>query len=253
MITLGPGEARSSLRDRRANLSKTPEFLGDAVLEQARMTPNVVQRGDALALLRSLPDGCTPLVFFDPQHREVLDKLKFGNEGARQKRRAQLPAMTSDYIDACCRESMRVLRRSGYLMRWIDPFGLCTGQHLRIVNKTCECVDLIAWDKLRLGQGKRSRRCGDYLLVLQKPPKRAKDTWRDRGIRDRWLEKVDRKIHPHVKPIGLITRLIDAVTHPGDLVVDPAAGSFVVMCAAHQLGRNFIGCDLRLSALLGEL
>jgi hypothetical protein len=28
------------------------------------------------------------------------------------------------------------------------------------------------------------------------------------------------------------------------LVVDPAAGSFVVMHAAHQLGREFIGCDL---------
>ena len=73
MTVLSPGEARSSLRDRRAGLSETPEFLCDAVLEQARMTPNVVQRGDALTLLRSLPDGCTPLVFFDPQYRGVLD------------------------------------------------------------------------------------------------------------------------------------------------------------------------------------
>jgi len=35
---------------------------------------NVAQRGDALVLLRSLPNGCTPLAFFDPQHRAVLDK-----------------------------------------------------------------------------------------------------------------------------------------------------------------------------------
>jgi hypothetical protein len=27
-------------------------------------------------------------------------------------------------------------------------------------------------------------------------------------------------------------------------LVDPAAGSFLVMRAAHQLGRDFIGCDL---------
>jgi hypothetical protein len=26
--------------------------------------------------------------------------------------------------------------------------------------------------------------------------------------------------------------------------VDPAAGSFAVMHAAHQLGRHFVGCDL---------
>jgi len=42
------------------------------------------------------------------------------------------------------------------------------------------------------------------------------------------------------------TRLIGAVAQPGDLVVDPAAGSFVVLHAARQLGRNFIGCDLKL-------
>ena len=44
------------------------------------------------------------------------------------------------------------------------------------------CVDLIAWDNLRPGNGYRSRRRGGYLLVLQKPPLRAKATWRDHGI-----------------------------------------------------------------------
>ena len=46
------------------------------------------------------------------------------------------------------------------------------------------------------------------------------------------------------KPAGLIARLINAVTRPGDLVVDPPAGSFVVMHAARALKRGFIGCDL---------
>src|SRR5262249_51566754 len=46
---------------------------------------NIAQQGDALDLLTSLPDACAALAFFDPQHRGVLDKLKFGNEGARQK------------------------------------------------------------------------------------------------------------------------------------------------------------------------
>ena len=94
---------------------------------------NIAQRGDALALLRSLPDACTPLVFFDPQFREGLDKQKYGNEGVgRQRRRAQLPAMSGDYIDAVCREAARVLRPSGYLMRWMDAFALVEGVHLRL-------------------------------------------------------------------------------------------------------------------------
>jgi site-specific DNA-methyltransferase (adenine-specific) len=88
--------------------------------------------------------------------------------------------------------------------------------------------------------------CSDYLLILQKPKLLAKATWRDHGIRCRWPEKINRKLysHPHAKPIGLITRLIGAVTLPGDLVIDPAAGSFVVMQAALDLGREFIGVDI---------
>ena len=209
------------------------------------MTPNVVQRDDELALLRSLPDGCTPLVHFDPEHRTVLDKLNYGNEGARQKRRASLPAMSDSYILDCLRESVRVLTRSGYLMLWCDTYNLCQARHLQIAG-ICPPVDLIAWDNLQMGMGYRTRRRGDYLLILQKPPVRAKATWRDHGIPNRWVEKVDRRFHCHAKPIGLISRLIGAVTEPRDLVVDPAAGSFVAMRAAHQLGRNFIGCDLKL-------
>ena len=203
---------------------------------------DVALREDALTLLRSLPDGCSPLAFFDPQHRDVLDKLKFGNEGARQKGRAQLPAMTDDYIDACCHEIARVLVPSGYLMQWVDTFRLCEGHHLRIAS-VIKPVDLIAWDNLRPGMGKRTRRRGDYLLILQKPPI-TPSTWQDHGIPSRWAEKVDRRIHPHAKPAGLIRRLIAAVTEPGDLVVDPAAGSFVVMHVAHEIGRRFIGCDI---------
>jgi site-specific DNA-methyltransferase (adenine-specific) len=202
--------------------------------------------GDALVLIRSLSDDCTPLVFFDPEHRGVLDHLKFGNEGARQRGRARLPAMSEEYITAVETEIARKLRPSGFLMRCVDTYGLCQAHHLRIPLVT---VDLIAWDNLRIGMGKRARRRGDYLVVLQKPPIKAGTTWRDHGIPTRWPEKINlaqypRELYPHTKPIGLIARLIAATTAPGDLVVDPAAGSFVVMHAAHRLKREFIGCDL---------
>jgi site-specific DNA-methyltransferase (adenine-specific) len=207
------------------------------------MMRNSAQRGDALALLQSLPDGGTRAVFFDPQHRENLDKLKYGNEGECQRERCQLPQMPSAYIEACNRETARVLTPGGYLLLWANAFGVCEGAHLRL-RDVLRCVDLLAWDNERPSMGYRLRRRGDYVVVLQKEPIRAKATWRDHGIPDRWVEKVDRKIHPHIKPIGLIKRLIGAVTQPGDLVVDPAAGSFVVMQAAVEIGREFIGCDI---------
>jgi DNA modification methylase len=80
---------------------------------------------------------------------------------------------------------------------------------------------------------------------LKKPYLIAKN-WSDHGIDSIFPERILKPFsqHPHIKPFGLITRLIAATTKPGDLVVDPAAGSFVVMRAALALGRNFVGCDI---------
>jgi site-specific DNA-methyltransferase (adenine-specific) len=75
-----------------------------------------MQKGDSLVLLRSLPSSCSPLVFFDPQYRGVFDYLEYGNEGARQRGRFKLPAMTKEYIDKVHHEIARVLRPSGYCM-----------------------------------------------------------------------------------------------------------------------------------------
>ena len=88
MTALGRGEARPSLRDHRVDLYKPPDFIGDVVLERARMTPNVVQRGDGLTLLRSLPDGC-----------------------AERRRRSELPPLLEfGGADACCAWSEAVIR-----------------------------------------------------------------------------------------------------------------------------------------------
>ena len=93
-----------------------------------------------------------------------------------------------------------------------------------------------------MGMGKRSAAGAAIMSPLQTTPVTPK-SWTDHGIPSRWAEKVDRRRHPHIKPTELTSRLIGAVTQPGDLVVDPAAGSFVVLEIAGLLGRRFIGCD----------
>ena len=96
------------------------------------------QHGDARALLRSLPDGISAAAFFDPQHRSTLERLQYGNEGARQKLRCALPAMSDSYIEQCCRDIARVLRPHGYMFLWVDAFRLCRGDHLQ----RCRCPAL---------------------------------------------------------------------------------------------------------------
>ncbi len=53
-------------------------------------------------------------------------------------------------------------------------------------------------------------------------------------------EKTD---HPTQKPEELLRRLIAASSNPGDLVVDPFAGSGTTLVVADRLGRRWAGAD----------
>lgn len=200
---------------------------------------------DGLKLLGDIADGCIAAAFFDPQYRGILDKLCYGNEGAsRGKRRSDLRQMTKDEIAAFIGEIARTLKPSGHVFLWVDKYELLNGFRHWLEGSALHVVDLIGWDKCRMGMGYRTRRVTEYCLVLQKPPLRAKGVWTSHTIRDTWQEKVDTSGHPHRKPIGLQTALMEAVTHEGDIILDPAAGDFTVLEAAGACGRNFIGCDI---------
>lgn len=203
-------------------------------------TPQLME---GLDFLGQLPSSKFTLAFFDPQYRGVLDKQRYGNEGSRQKGRALLQQMDEAIIAEFIREIDRVLMPSGHLLLWIDKFHLCTGFDDWLEETSLERVDLVVWNKQRMGMGYRTRRVSEFLMVLQKRPLRAKGVWRVHNIPDVMEEKIDRKL-VHAKPIGVQARLIEALTNPGDMVLDPAAGTYSVLAAARQCDRHFLGCDL---------
>lgn len=198
-----------------------------------------------LELLRSLRMAEASQVWFDPQYRALLDHQGYGNEGeGRERARAALPQMGAGLIEAFLVEIARALRPAGHLLMWADKFIVGSGRierYLEVVT-TLSVVDLIAWNKARLGMGRRTRCTTEYLFVIQKVPCRG--TWSDHAIPDCWTEQADRSRHPHAKPHQLTERLVRAVTRRGDLVVDPCAGSYVVLDACRASGREFLGCDL---------
>lgn len=202
---------------------------------------------DGLSLLKELDSNSIDCAFLDVQYRQVMDKMNYGNEGARQKERAELPQMNDSLISDFIEEIQAVLKPSAYLFFWADKFILAEGKHHKLFEgmSKMNLVDLITWNKGRIGMGYRSRRTSEFLLVYQKEPKTIKN-WKDKSIPDVWNEKIPmpRKNHPHKKPIELIDRLIEAVTNKGDFVLDPCAGSFTVLSSCEETERNFIGCDI---------
>ena len=72
-------------------------------------------------------------------------------------------------------------------------------------------------------------------------------------IGDTWLDIVDmmhtprkeRTGYPTQKPLALYKRMVEASSNPGDMVLDPFAGCATTCVAAEQLGRQWIGIDIR--------
>lgn len=52
------------------------------------------------------------------------------------------------------------------------------------------------------------------------------------------------KIHPAQKPVKVLKKLIEIFTDPGDVVIDPCAGSGSTLRAAVELGRSAYGFEI---------
>ena len=200
---------------------------------------------NGLDLLDLLDKESIKVTFFDPQYRGVLDKLCYGNEGkSRGKDRSALPQMSQEIIFEFLAKIEVVLKPNGYLFLWLDKFHLFEVKSWIENYQSLEIVDMIVWNKMKIGMGYRTRRKSEYLVIIQRYPRKAKSTWTLHNIPDVWDEKILDKNHTHAKPIELQKQLILATTNENDLVLDPASGGYSVFRACKETNRNFIGCDL---------
>ena len=200
---------------------------------------------NGLDLLDLLDKESIKVTFFDPQYRGVLDKLSYGNEGkSRGKDRSALPQMSQEIIFEFLAKIELVLKPNGYLFLWLDKFHLFEVKSWIENYQSLEIVDMIVWNKMKIGMGYRTRRRSEYLVIIQRYPRKAKSTWTLHNIPDVWDEKILDKNHTHAKPIELQKQLILATTNENDLVLDPASGGYSVFRACKETNRNFIGCDL---------
>ena len=89
----------------------------------------------------------------------------------------------------------------------------------------------------------KSSRYGDKRYVWQPNPLGAKprDVLEIPTLSNGMREKT---VHPTQKPLELVRRLVAAASRPGDLVLDPFAGSGTTLVACELTGRRWLACEL---------
>ena len=110
-------------------------------------------------------------------------------------------------------------------------------------------VDQILQRRRRDEHGKSVYARGDDGQVVNDGHKNGvpvSDVWDIPYLNPKAKERVG---YPTQKPILLLERIITLVTLPGDLVLDPFAGSGTTLVAAELLGRNSVGIDVSVGAV----
>jgi site-specific DNA-methyltransferase (adenine-specific) len=174
---------------------------------------------------------------------KIAEYMHFCNRLLKKepKEKGQAPAM----LVFCAFDQMQTVMEYGkqYGFKNSYPMFFCKNYsaqvlkaNMRVVGAT-EFAVVLYRDKLpkfnngrEIGEdGKPIRGTGKMVFDWQKWERDGKDI---------------PNIHPTQKPVNVLKRLIEVFTDPGDVVIDPCAGSATTLRAAYELGRNAYGFEI---------
>jgi hypothetical protein len=178
-----------------------------------------VVTGDVSALAGRLKDGSVDLVIADPPY-DPDHLYLYGQVAALAARKLKPGALCLAYCNKLLLPETLV-EMGRHLTYWwcfcITYGNGCNPIYLRHVQDTWRPVVAFARPPLRPG-----RWVADHI-----PGRR-----REKGL------------HPWQQPQAEVEYLIEHLTEPGDLVVDPTAGSGTVLAAAKATGRRWLGAEI---------
>jgi len=228
------------------------------------MSDHEVRLGDCLdpvTGLASLPDKSVDHVICDPPYEAEAHTLQrrckrsgMGLDGGAYKDGAaetrlevlSFPPITSDQREAVAVQLARTARR------WVVAF--CQVEAAMTWREALEDAGLVyrrtgIWvkpDGMPQYSGDRPGMGYESIVIAHAP---GRSRWNAGGRHGVWTENKigpddrNRTGHETQKPLALMEALVRDFTDPGDLVLDPFAGSGTTGVACKRLGRRFIGWE----------
>lgn len=187
-------------------------------------------RGDCLELMADIPDGSVDMVLTDVPYNEVNRK----SSGLRNLDKSLADSAPFD-LEKLIRKISTVCSGSAYIF--------CGTKQISPIIEMMEdnfSIRLGTWRKTNPSpmNGNRMWLSGSEFCVVGR---KSGATFNEHCKGAVWDHKIERsKIHPTQKPVGLFERLISASTNPGDVVLDPFAGSGTTAIAAERTNRKWI-------------
>jgi hypothetical protein len=198
-------------------------------------TNSVIERADALDWLAQQPPGEARAVVMDPPYSRY-SPMRGREDGAAGS--VSAPFSFMHRVMGLC---TRVVQPKGIVIIFCDWKLLPDISYIASVSGLREHSHL-AWIRSRPGGGGLFRgACDPVLIASRTPPGRV-----DMAAVKNWYQ-ADYEIprnHPYSKPPELIAYILARVCRPGDLVLDPFAGSGSSRVAAEKLGLLWRGCDI---------
>jgi len=243
--------------DQRERRDRVEDFDLDAALEEAKQN-TTAKRGDLWALgehrllcgdatnskdlQRLLGEKRAAMAFTDPPYG-------VGYKGGYYKRRGKIKN------DELPTEEWQAFSQawSKNLLAYTDgAVYVCMSTrewpHLALAMEEAggHWSDSLVWMKDRLVPGLRDYQT-QYEPIWYGWRQGAKHHWcgdRDQGNVLRIDRPAASPLHPTMKPLELVERLVENSSHPGDLVLDPFLGSGTTLIAGERTGRACLGLEI---------
>jgi site-specific DNA-methyltransferase (adenine-specific) len=228
----------------------------------AAMSTFRLYQGDAIELMRSLPDASIDCIDLDCAYESLERHRAVGTTTRLKKSDASSNEWFPIFRNACFpdlfAEAWRVLKKNTHFYFWCDdetaeiakPIARDAG--LKFWNtiiwaktKGVVSVDTMEQSDVSIGLGYHYRRSHENILMFEKGKRKLLNL----GIADVLCFPRIKGSYPTEKPVDLHKVLIANSTLPGDIVLDPFMGSGSAGSAAIRLGRSFIGGDIKESAV----